>query len=155
MFRDDPIAFERFRWPWSRQSQPFPPAQTCPSLFNETRHLPGPLHLPMDSTQTLTAQALWRQAVGHGTSSTKMEPANASTSQILASVLPLPYCLSCKTLWKHSRIAYRLQNERRLSVHEQEEKKVSDHPCIENDSRINSSMLQTCSRRASQFAISP
>lgn len=40
--------------------------------------------LPMDSTQILTAQALWRQAVGHGTSSTNMEPANASTSQVLA-----------------------------------------------------------------------
>jgi hypothetical protein len=33
--------------------------------------------------------------------------------------------------------------------------KVSDHPCIEDDSHINSSMSQTCSRRASQLAISP
>lgn len=144
MYKTHPMVFEGFGWPWSSNlslsaGTNLPPFKRDKAFTRASTSSNG---LDSNKLHKLCGDRPWATALHPQANGARQIPQYANFFFSRSCIL------SDKTLWKRSRIATGLQNERRLLVHGAI-KKVSDHPCIENDSHINS-MSQTCSRRASQ-----
>lgn len=129
MYRDGPMIFEGFRSPWSRQSQPFLPAQTW------TLPLQGLLHpLPMGLDSNIdcssfveTSRGPWYFIHKDGAGKCLNKPSFGFLSSRSCILSPARHCGSVLELLTGSK------NERRLLVHERRKKTVLDHPCIEDE----------------------